>query len=84
MKIRTPSDLKYWQAKLGVETYFFTRDTMRFFGDTMRNYGIKNHGKVIELLRKRPVKHGMIASAYFYADTIKRVIRDEEIAELLK
>ena len=42
---------------------------MRFFGDTMSNYGIKHHKvaghEVIELRRKKPVKHGLQESAYF-------------------
>lgn len=61
---------------------FFTRDSMKFFGDTMKNYGvcsaeIETHtqGKVDvwELYRIRPVKHGNQKSAYFRKDNFERV-----------
>jgi hypothetical protein len=35
------TDLKYHVSK-GPDRFFFTRDTMRFFGDTMRNYGVRS------------------------------------------
>lgn len=51
------------------EPFFFSRKTMKFFGDTMKNYGVrtfKKDGKTIyELYRKRPVKHGLNSSSYF-------------------
>ena len=80
--IKTASDLKQAVEAAGHEPYFFTRKTMSFFGDTMRNYGVR---KVIidthkekavrayELYRRRPVKHGMQSSAYFDEKTFKRV-----------
>ena len=34
------SELKYQVEAAGHEQYFFGRQTMRFFGDTMRNYGV--------------------------------------------
>ena len=37
----TPSDLKYEHELRHPESYFFDRKTMRFFGDTMRNYGVR-------------------------------------------
>lgn len=39
--IKTPSDLKYAVEQRGTESHFFTRKTMSFFGDTMRNYGVR-------------------------------------------
>lgn len=36
----TPSELKYQIEQAGTEPHFFTRKTMQFFGDTMRNYGV--------------------------------------------
>lgn len=39
--IKTPSDLKCAVEQSGNEPYFFTRKTMQFFGDTMRNYGVR-------------------------------------------
>lgn len=87
----TPSELKAAVEMCGHEPHFFTRSTMKFFGDTMRNYGVRRtvimsnfdtngqyrengiEREVWELYRKRPVKHGLWASAYFDVKTYKRV-----------
>lgn len=70
----TPSELKRQIEEHGHEPYFFSRDTMRFFGDTMANYGVRKYNAdILELYRKRPVKHGLKDSAYFCAKTFKRV-----------
>lgn len=37
------SELKC-QVEQGEGRFFFTRDAMRFFGDTMRNYGVRDGG----------------------------------------
>lgn len=77
-QIKTASDLKAF-VENGPDSLFFTRDTMRFWGDTMRNYGIRRVGSIvsssgkeyadaIELYRRRPVKGGLQRSAYFVAD----------------
>jgi hypothetical protein len=69
----TASSLKYLYELNNPEGYFFDRHTMRFFGDTMRNFGVRDGGKVNvlstkgietgvevwELYRKRPVKGGL-------------------------
>jgi hypothetical protein len=68
----TPSELKA-RVEQGQDRYFFTRDTMKFFGDTMRNYSVRDLGNVWELYRKRPVKHGLQSSAYFDKQTFQRV-----------
>ena len=39
----TPSELKY-HVEQGQDRFFFTHDTMKFFGDTMRNYGVRDGG----------------------------------------
>lgn len=44
--------------------YFFSRDTMRFFGDTMRNFGVHFEGGKIYVVRlkagsKPPAGHGV-------------------------
>lgn len=36
----TPSELKY--KVQDTESHFFDRKTMRFFGDSMRNYGVRS------------------------------------------
>ena len=80
--IRTASDLKYHVEQAGYESFFFTRPNMRFGGDTMANYGIRQpvtiqtrNGPVIayELVRRRPVKHGLQCSAWFDASSFCRV-----------
>ena len=71
--IKTASDLKCHVEQFGNERYFFTRETMRFFGDTMRNYGVRDNGDSWELYRRKPVKHGLKESAYFDKATFRRV-----------
>lgn len=71
------SELKYKTT-----SNFFSRDSMKFFGDTMRNYGVRSatvetyDGLTIdvwELYRRRSVKHGLKDSAYFDKKTFERV-----------
>ena len=69
----TPSELKYQVECAGTCEYFFTRRTMKFFGDTMKNYGCRSAGGCWELYRKRPVKHGLIASKFFDKKTFESV-----------
>lgn len=82
MEIKTASDLKYAVEQAGHEQYFFTRSTMKFFGDTMKNYGVRktwvktydsDKVEVYELYRRKPVKHGLNNSAYFHRETFNRV-----------
>lgn len=74
----TPSELKQKVEATGNNPYFFTRDTMRFFGDRMSNYGCRQATykgvRCWELWRKRPVKHGLKSSHYFNMNTFERVI----------
>ena len=39
-QIKTASDLRDFIEESGRESHFFDRTTMRFFGDTMKNYGV--------------------------------------------
>lgn len=81
--IKTASDLKHYVQNAGHESFFFDRGNMRFFGDTMRNYGVRqartittNTGetaKAYELFRRRPVRHGLRESAWFCASSFRRV-----------
>jgi len=68
----TVAELKA-KVEQGHDRYFFTRETMRFFGDTMRNYGVRDNGATWELYRKHPVKHGLTSSSYFGKVTFARV-----------
>lgn len=82
----TPHELKHLVENHRTETHFFTRESMKFSGDTMRNYGVRAqpitvqtyHGPVLawELYRKRPVKHGLSKSAFFDVETLQQVHED--------
>lgn len=85
----SPSELRYLVTTSG--SNFFDRGAMKFFGDTMKNYGVRStvvraqydvdgsyieNGydcEVWELYRKRAVKHGQSASAYFAKDDFRRI-----------
>lgn len=81
--IKTASDLKYWIKDQHPDNHFFDRDTMKFFGDSMANFGLrkvkvknpetKELVACYELYRKRAVKHGLQSSHYFDARTLKTV-----------
>ena len=73
----TPSQIKYEVEVAGHERHFFDRKTMKFFGDTMSNYGVRRaeiEGLAVwELYRKRPVKHNQQRSAFFRATDFQQV-----------
>jgi hypothetical protein len=77
----TVSELKDLYERNNPEGHFFDRKTMRFFGDTMRNFGVADAGEIMswddkgegivpvpawELYWKRPVNGGLHGHcAYF-------------------
>jgi hypothetical protein len=82
----TVSVLKYLYERNNPEGHYFDRKTMRFFGDTMANFGVRDGGKVKtltdngveevavwELYRRRPVNglHGF--AAFFRKDNGKKL-----------
>lgn len=71
-EIKTPSHLRMFVQSECPESHFFDRKTMRFFGDKMSNYGLRDAGTMWELYRRKPVKHGLKSSAYFDKQTFKR------------
>ena len=80
-KIKTASDLKFAIEQADTAPHYFTRLTMKFFGDTMRNYGVRkttintyteNEVPVFELYRRHPVKHNNQDSAFFRIDNLER------------
>lgn len=82
MNIRTASDLKFAVEQAGNAPKFFTRGNMKFLGDTMKNYAVRqpreietHDGSVMayELARKKPVKHGVNASVFFEINTFRKV-----------
>ena len=83
-KRMTASELKYQHETHNPDSYFFTRSSMKFFGDTMSNYYVPANTVLVEnydgsftecyeLQRRRAVKHGLNKSAYFSVDTLERV-----------
>jgi hypothetical protein len=77
----TPAELKRRVQATG--SHHFDRDTMRHWGDTMKNYRVSGPEDVIEaggasvkcwkLYRRWPVRGGLWAPAYFACDTYRRV-----------
>lgn len=75
------SELKMHVA-VGTDSHFFDRSSMRFFGDTMANYGVRAHPVQVvthsgvyecwELYRRRAVKYGLDGSTYFDTETYER------------
>jgi hypothetical protein len=86
MKTITASELKCRVEGARHDSKFFSRDSMKFAGDTMRNYGVRGPvnvktytGEIVpawELYRRRPVKLGLRESAYFRVDTYARTFGD--------
>ena len=70
-----PSELKALYERHNPDGHFFERSNMRFFGDTMKNYGCCDGGEVWVLHRKRPVKHGAQGNAYFCKKTFRLISR---------
>lgn len=71
-EIKTASDLRMFVESAGHCPHFFDTATMRFFGDRMGNYGLRDAGTMWELYRRKPVKHGLQSSAYFDKLTFQR------------
>ena len=67
----TPSELKY-NVRLK-NSNFFDRKTMKFFGDTMANYGCRSYKGYWELWRKTPVNGNLQDSAFFCKETFKQI-----------
>ena len=69
----TASELRYLYERTNPDGLFFSRENMRWAGDTMRNYGVRRVSIMVDgvptpgycLHRKRPVKHGLQTSAFF-------------------
>ncbi len=75
----TPSELKFYTRE--TESYYFTNKTMKFFGDTMKNYGVRSavidtykekNVEVWELYRKCPIKYGFQSRADFNKKTFNQ------------
>lgn len=54
----TPSELKYQHEKAVPNCYFFSRASMRYFGDTMKNYGVRSAKLTVRYDVKGDYLHG--------------------------
>lgn len=52
----TPVELKRLHEENNRSSFFFCRETMRYWGDTMRNFHVTDGGDVWVLSRVRPTK----------------------------
>lgn len=66
------SDLKYKHEMHNPSSKFFTRETMRFFGDTMSNFGVREGTSTWILYTKKPTKAGY-REYHFDKETFKRL-----------
>lgn len=71
----TASDLKYQHETKNPQSHYFTRDTMRFFGDTMANFSVHDGGDHWELFRRKKTPKGAPSGviARFCKSTFRRV-----------
>lgn len=83
-QIKTASDLRSFVEQAGTAPHFFDRKTMRFFGDTMANFGVRRvvvytgeRGEIprraFMLYRRRPVKNGLQSWHFFDAETFEKL-----------
>lgn len=81
------TELKYNVNQTG--SNFFSKDAMKFFGDTMANYSVpknpititdsqNNKVEVYQLKRKNPVKNGLHSTTYFNSKTFTSVFAKDE------
>lgn len=81
----TPYELKYTIISKNPGGFFFESKTMKFFGDTMANYGVRANPVTVansrgvehicwELYRRNPVKHGLRSSTFFDTTTFQRIM----------
>lgn len=82
----TPSRLRAEHEAAHPESLFFSRNNMRFAGDTMANYSVArdpvtfttHSGDSVtcwQLSRRKAVKHGLRSPAYFCIETFRLVHR---------
>lgn len=69
-------ELKRLHLEKAPKSHFFSYRTMRFFGDTLANFGVKKLcTNTYSVYRKKPVKHGLNSGYEFniFTGSIKRV-----------
>jgi hypothetical protein len=62
----TPSELKRLYKTHNPNGHFFNTDTMKFFGDSMKNFGVITKGDLIVLYRKKNTRKGFPAGSKWY------------------
>lgn len=80
------SELKFKHELHSPESFYFSRDTMKFFGDTMSNFAVVKCAAIIDetgelvpvvyvLSRKKPTKKGAPAKrmAVFHGETFRQM-----------
>ena len=78
----TSTALKNEHLRREPNSHFWDKETMAFFGDRMRNFGVKKHKNGFELYRRHPVKHGVASSHWFSKDFEHIITTDENIKEI--
>lgn len=84
----TASQLRAAHESAHPDSFFFTRNNMKFAGDTMANFGVDPapvtfttySGEPVtcwRLYRRRAVKHGLRGAFYFNCETWRREHRPE-------
>jgi len=68
-------ELKWAVENIAKNQYFFSRKTMSFFGDTLKNFGVIDNGDAWKVYRRKPVKHGLLSSFNFDKITFKQVYK---------
>jgi len=68
-------ELKYNVENIAKNQYFFSRKTMSFFGDTLKNFGVIDNDDNWLVYRRKPVKHGLQGSFNFDKIKYKQVYK---------
>jgi len=68
-------ELKWAVENIAKNQYFFSRKTMSFFGDTLKNFGVTDNNDTWLIYRRKPVKHGLDKHYNFDKITFKQVYK---------
>jgi len=81
----TPSQLKAKYEQNNPGSPFFSRAAMKFFGDSMANFGVLDHEDCgcYELIRRRPVENGLSSSHFFHRKTFERGTKESFLISLI-
>jgi len=68
-------ELKWAIENIAKNQHFFSRKTMSFFGDTLKNFGVIDYNDAWKVYRKNPGKYGLKSCYYFDKVTFKQVYK---------